>query len=132
MSCTSRQATFSTVHEQKQHVRSDFHRYNVELQLKSPQPVNEATFTKLIEDLNDLLSSSDSSESEEEEAKNGDTTLVALLNRQAKISQTEGDDGFASSKRKNGAGNAPLLWMSNSKLPGNTALGVYKALFDGR
>ena len=106
----------------------------MKLQLKSSQPVIEATSTKFIEGLNELLSSSDSLESEEEEAdnvKNGDTTLVALL-RQAKISQTEGDDGFASSKRKNGAGDAPLLWMSSSKLPGNTALGVYKALFDGR
>jgi hypothetical protein len=81
-------------------------------QIQRSQPVNEATFTKLTEDLNESLSSSDSSGSEEEEAdnvKNGDTTLAALLKRQAKISQTEGDDGFASSKRNNGAGNAPLL-----------------------
>ena len=77
------------------------------------------------------MSGSDSSESEEEEAngaRNGDTTLTALLKRQAKISQTEEESEFATSKRKHGAGNAPLLWMSSSKLPENTALGVYKAL----
>jgi hypothetical protein len=77
------------------------------------------------------LSGSDSSESEEEEAngaRNGDTTLTALLKRQAKISQTEEESEFATSKRKHGAGNAPLLWMSSSKLPENTALGIYKAL----
>ena len=98
--------------------------------MKGSEPVNEATFTKLIGDLEESLSGSDSSESEEEEAdgvKNGDTTLTALLKRQAKIYQPE-DVDFTSSKRKHGAGNAPLLWMSSGKLPENTALGVYKAL----
>ena len=130
-SCALCQAAFSTVHEQRQHARSDFHRYNLKLQLKGSQPVNEATFIKLIGDLDESLSGSDSSESEEEEAngaRNGDTTLTALLKRQAKISQTEEESEFATSKRKHGAGNAPLLWMSSSKLPENTALGVYKAL----
>jgi len=130
-SCALCQAAFSTVHEQRQHVRSDFHRYNLKLQLKGSQPVDEATFTKLIGDLDESLSGSDSSESEEEEAdgvKNGDTTLTALLKRQAKISQTEEESKLATSKRKHGIGNAPLLWMSSSKLPENTALGVYKAL----
>jgi hypothetical protein len=130
-SCALCQAAFSTVHEQRQHVRSDFHRYNLKLQLKGSQPVDEATFTKLIGDLDESLSGSESSESEEEEAagvRNGDTTLTALLKRQAKISQTGEESELATSKRKHGAGNAPLLWMSSSKLPENTALGVYKAL----
>jgi hypothetical protein len=130
-SCALCQATFPSVHEQRQHVRSDFHRYNLKLKLKGSQPVNESTFTKLVGDLDESLSGSDSSESEEEEAdgvKNGDTTLTALLKRQARISQIEEGDGFATSRRKHGAGNAPLLWMSSSKLPQNTALGVYKAL----
>ena len=60
--------------------------------------------------------------------RNGGTTLTALLKRQAKISQTEEESEFATSTRKHGAGNTPLLWMSSSKLPENTALGVYKAL----
>jgi hypothetical protein len=130
-SCALCQATFSTVHEQRQHVRSDFHRYNLKLQLKGSQPVDETTFTKLIGDLDESLSGSDSSESGEEEAdgaRNGDTTLTALLKRQAKISHTEEESEFVISQRKHGAGNAPLLWMSSSKLPENTALGVYKAL----
>jgi hypothetical protein len=50
--------------------------------------------------------------------KNGDTTLAALLKRQAKISQTEGDDGFASSKRKNGARNAPTTVSVQLKVAG--------------
>ena len=93
--------------------------------------MNEATFAKLIGDLDESLSGSDSSESEEEEAdgvKNGDTTLAALLKRQAKISQAEEGDCFTTSERKHGVGSAPLLWMSSSKLPDTTALGFYKAL----
>lgn len=50
--------------------------------------------------------------------KNGNAALVALLKRQAKISQTEGDDGFASSKRKNGAGNAPTTVSVELKVAG--------------
>jgi hypothetical protein len=125
------QATFTTVQEQRQHVKADFHRYNLKLQLKGFEPVTEATFTKLIGELDESLSGSDSSDSEEEEAdgvKNSDTTLTALLKRRTKLSYAEDDDGSAPSKREHGAGNAPLLWMSSSKLPENTALGVYKAL----
>lgn len=117
--------------EQRQHVKSDFHRYNLKLKLKGSQPINEATFTKLIGDLDESISGSDSSESEDDETdgvKNSDTTLTALLKRQAKIKQTEDEDEFVTSKRKRGAGNAPILWLSSSMLPDNTALGVYKAI----
>ena len=130
-SCNLCQATFPAVYEQRQHVRSDFHRYNLKLQLKGSQPVDEATFTKLIGDLDESLSGSDSSGSEGEEAdrvKNGDTILSALLKSQAKVSQIEEEADFATPKRNLGAGNSPLLWMSSSKLPENTALGVYKTL----
>lgn len=86
MSCALCQATFPTVYEQRQHVRSDFHRYNLKLQLRGLQPVNEATFTELIGDLGESLPGFDSSEFEKEEAdgvKNDDTTLTALLKKQA-------------------------------------------------
>ena len=131
-SCGLCQAIYPTVQDQREHVRSDLHRYNLRLQLKGAQPVNEATFTKLLGDLDESISGSDSSESEGDDevggARDGDITLTALLKRQAKLSQKSEQDDFSVSKRKHSAGNAPLLWVSSSKLPENTALGFYRAL----
>lgn len=93
--------------------------------------MNESAFVKLIGDLDESLSGSDSSDYEEEEegaAKNGESTLTALLKRQAKISQTQNDESSATSARLHSAGNGPFLWMSSSKLPETTSLGFYKVL----
>lgn len=124
-------ATFYNVEDQRQHVRSDFHRYNLKLQIKGIPSVSEATFIKQIGDLDESISGSESEESEDEEEDtktNGDSTLMALLKRQAKISP-QMDDGESVVKRQpTSAGNAPLLWLSSLKAGDDFTLGVYKAL----
>jgi hypothetical protein len=57
----------------------------LKLQLKGSSPVNDATFTKLIGDLDESITGSDPSESEGEEAdgvRSGDITLTVLLIKQ--------------------------------------------------
>ena len=129
--CTLCKATFYNVEDQRQHVRSDFHRYNLKLQIKGVPPVSEATFIKQIGDFDESISGSESEESEEEadEAKtNGDSTLTALLKRQAKISREDSDKEDTARRKPVGAGNAPLLWFQSPKVGDDIALGVYKAL----
>ena len=93
--------------------------------------MDEQTFARQIGDLDESISGSESSESDDEETgkvQNGDTTLTALLRRQARIAQKGNENGFVTSKPKKGGGNAPLLWLSSSILPNESALGVYKAV----
>ena len=127
-SCALCHASFPTVHDQKQHVRSDLHRYNLKLSVKGLRTVDEATFNKLIGDLDESISGSDTSDSDSEadkERHSTDTTLTALLRKQAKIAAEWNGEGDTVKKTP---GKAPLFWMSSSKLGDDVALGVYRAI----
>jgi hypothetical protein len=129
-SCALCKVILDSVQEQRSHVKSDFHRYNLKLSVKQQPPVDEATFSRLIGDLDESLSGSDSEDSEDDEdahAKEGDSTLVALLKRQAKISHHDSPADSATPK-KIGSGNAPLIWMSSPKTGEGVGLGMYKAI----
>jgi hypothetical protein len=123
---------FASVAEQRSHIRSDLHGYNLKQKIKGANPVGEADFEKLIGDLDESISGSESDESDEDVEDNDgnkpkDSTLSALLKRQAKISDPEFDE-FAAKKRQRGPGKPPLLWFSSPSLPDNMSLGVYRAI----
>jgi hypothetical protein len=67
-SCNLCALNFSSVAEQRKHVRSDLHGYNLKQKIKGQKPVGEAEFEKLIGELDESISGSESSESDEEEA----------------------------------------------------------------
>jgi len=127
--CALCKATFRDVNDQRQHVRSDFHRYNVKLQVKQLPPIDEATFVKKIGELDESISGSDSSDTEDDEDNThpNDTTLSALLKRQARIAQHDEDDGPVPLRRR-GPGNAPMYWLTSPKLPEGMGLGIYRAI----
>ncbi|EXJ87634.1 hypothetical protein A1O3_04595 [Capronia epimyces CBS 606.96] len=128
--CSLCGVSFDNVQDQRLHVKSDFHRYNLKLSVKDLPPVDEATFVRMIGDLDESLSGSDSEDSEdgnEDESKPGDTTLSVLLRKQARISQQVEDDDVVSTKRV-GLGNAPLLWLSSPKVGDDVGLGLYRAI----
>ncbi|KAL1967677.1 hypothetical protein VTN77DRAFT_2934 [Rasamsonia byssochlamydoides] len=130
-SCALCQVSFQNVQEHRDHARSDHHRYNVKAQLRGNRPLTEAEFTKAIGEIDESISGSETSESDEEDdegLRSSETTLVALLRKQAKISQ-EADDSEAASQRHKGLGKQPLFWFSSPRLPSNTSLGIYRALF---
>lgn len=90
-------------------------------------------FEKLIGDLDESISGSEDEASDEDEDEDGggktkDSTLSALLKKQAKISNPEFDD-FTSNKRNRTPGKPPLLWFSSPALPDNVSLGIYRAIF---
>ncbi|EDU42341.1 ankyrin repeat and zinc finger domain containing protein 1 [Pyrenophora tritici-repentis] len=123
---------FVTLADQRSHVRSDLHGYNLKQKIKGAKPVGEAEFEKLIGDLDESISGSESSESDEEDEEDGskpkDSTLSALLKKQAKISDPEFDE-FSSQKKQRGPGKPPLLWFTSPSIPENMSLGVYRAIF---
>ena len=126
-SCALCKVTFSNVEEQRVHVRSDHHRYNLKAQLRGNPTFDEIQFTKAVGELDESISGSESSEEDEEEGDASQPTLTALLKKQAKISQADDDEGVSS--KKESTGKNPLLWFSSSILPSNTSLGIYRALF---
>ena len=129
-SCILCGAAFTNVQEQRKHVRSDWHGYNLKQKLRGEPTVSESEFDRLVEDLDESISGSESSGSEDEDERK-ETALNTLLKKQAKISNSAPDlEDHIPAKRKRGAGKPPLLWFSTSLLPSNTSLGIYRALFE--
>ncbi|KAF2477413.1 uncharacterized protein BDR25DRAFT_274532 [Lindgomyces ingoldianus] len=130
-SCNLCRLSFASVVEQRNHVRSDLHSYNLKQKMRGLKPVGEADFEKLIGELDESLSGSQSSESDEDEEEGNkaqESTLSALLKKQAKISNPAFDE-FASKKKQRGSGKPPLFWFTSPLLPENMSLGVYRAIF---
>src|ERR1700712_173923 len=85
-SCSLCGLSFNGLQEQRSHVKSDLHKYNLKQKVKGANPVSEADFEKLIGELDESISGSESeSDSEEDETDAKDSTLTALLKKQAKI-----------------------------------------------
>ncbi|KAK3394288.1 hypothetical protein B0H63DRAFT_460550 [Podospora didyma] len=130
--CSLCSLAFSNLQEQRGHLKTDFHHYNLKQKLNGLTPVTEPEFEKLMENLEESISGSDSSDSEEDEGdpSRKDTTLVALLKKQATLAdKREEAEEEVTKKRGGGSGAAPLLWFSSPTLPDKTYYGIYKALF---
>lgn len=127
--CLLCSASFSNVQEQRQHIKSDWHSYNLKQKLRGGIAVTEIEFDKLVEDLDESISGSESSESENNEEQK-ESTLTALLKKQARIGHNGADaDDYTPKKKKRGSGKPPLVWFSTPLLHSNTSLGIYRALF---
>ncbi|KAF9647208.1 hypothetical protein BDM02DRAFT_2747684 [Thelephora ganbajun] len=99
-------ASFANVDDQRNHFRSDWHRYNVKLRLNGKDAVGENEFTQLVEALEDSLSG-----------------LATLLSR-ATV-KTRSRSPSPSSTRRNFP-LTPLIWFHS---PPSTQIGVYRAIF---
>ncbi|KAI1089507.1 hypothetical protein F5B19DRAFT_372904 [Rostrohypoxylon terebratum] len=139
-SCSLCALSFASVQDQRSHLKSDFHHYNLKQKLRGKGSVTEIEFEKLIADLDESLSGSDSPDSDEDEDDEKESNLLTtLLKKQATLAdkkngsnrdgyQEENEDEY-SSKRQRGGGAQPLLWFSSSILPQNSYFGIYRVIF---
>ncbi|KAL9098435.1 MAG: hypothetical protein Q9163_005904, partial [Psora crenata] len=131
-SCVVCGARFASVQEQRQHVKSDWHNYNLKQKLKGAKPVSETEFEKLLDELDESISGSGSETSESDEDGEGtkENKINALFRKQAKLSDEHAEEEELMSKRrgKRGVGKPPLIWFSTPLLRPNISLGVYRAL----
>ncbi|KAK1758507.1 hypothetical protein QBC47DRAFT_374901 [Echria macrotheca] len=134
-SCSLCTLAFVTVQEQRDHLKTDLHHYNLKQKVHGLKPVTEAEFEKLVDNLDESISGSESEDDEDDEdgSSRKDTTLAALLKQQAVLADRQrnpdnGDDE-ASKGQRSGTGKPPLLWFSSPKLPENTFYGIYRVLF---
>ncbi|RSL55179.1 hypothetical protein CEP53_007182 [Fusarium sp. AF-6] len=127
--------TFTTVMDQRGHLKSDLHHYNLKQKLRGQKPVSEVEFEKLIGDLDESLSGSDSDESDEEEEDKQESTLTTLLKKQARLADrrddTSGDEEGDNTAGRKGRGKPPLIWFSSPVLPEKTYFGMYRAILTG-
>ncbi|KAJ4182591.1 hypothetical protein NW755_010358 [Fusarium falciforme] len=127
--------TFTTVIDQRGHLKSDLHHYNLKQKLRGQQSVSEVEFEKLIGDLDESLSGSDSDESDEEEEDKQESTLTTLLKKQARLAdrreETNGDEEEDDTAGRKGRGKPPLIWFSSPVLPEKTYFGMYRAILTG-
>ncbi|CAK1364710.1 VMS1 [Cercospora beticola] len=130
-SCALCGLSFASLLEQRSHIRSDLHGYNIKQKQRNKKPVSEAEFEQLVGQLDESISGSDTSDTEDDEDDKHESTLSALLKRQAKITDGDADDA-PTLKRKRGSGKPPMIWFSSSKLPLNTSLGVYRSIFTSK
>ncbi|RKF65031.1 Protein VMS1 [Erysiphe neolycopersici] len=129
--CSLCAVTFINVEEQRGHVRSDLHCYNVKQKIRGRNVVTEHEFEDLICDLSESISGSDISDIEEdwEENEPKTTTLSALMKRQATITsdfKKSGDQEWE--KQHQVAGKSPLILFRSPILPENKYLSIYRAL----
>ena len=137
--CSLCKLSFATPSDQRSHTKSDLHHYNLKQRLRGQKPVSEPEFEILIEALDESLSGSDSSESEENDddaSSSGkqESTLTALLKRQAKLADENGSDPDAQgslSLTKRNKGRPPLIWFGSPLLPDNHFFGIYRAILTG-
>ncbi|KAM0283490.1 hypothetical protein ACHAQH_002441 [Verticillium albo-atrum] len=129
--------SFSSLLDQRSHLKSDWHHYNLKQKLRGSPSVSEVDFERLIGDLDESLSGSDSEESEDDDDDNSsrkETTLTALLKKQAAIADRDKDlnndndseGGFPKARRN--PGKPPLIWFTSSVLPKNHFFGLYRAI----
>lgn len=140
-SCSLCTLSFATVEDQRSHLKSDLHHYNLKQKLRGQNPVSEPEFEKLIANLDESLSGSDSPDSDEEEDEDDKESniLTTLLKKQAVLAdkangnntgdnEEDGEDGNRRKKQR-GGGAQPMLYFSSPLLPQNSYFGVYRAIF---
>ena len=131
-SCQLCAASFDNVQEQRLHVKSDWHNYNIKRKIRGAQSATEVEFEKLVEELEESISGSGSEGSESEADGEGakESTLSTLLKKQAKLSHPEAEEegGFVPKRKQRNSGTPPLVWFTTPLLPQNTSLGVYRAI----
>ena len=129
--CQLCRTSFPSVQEQRLHVKSDWHNYNLKQKIRGAHSVSENEFERLVDELDESISGSESDSSESEADGEGakESTLSALLKKQAKLAHPDSQEEFMPKKRKRGSNKPPLIWFSTPLLPTNASLGIYRALF---
>lgn len=128
-SCSLCSMPFADYHEQRRHLKSDLHYYNVKQRQRNLKTVTEDEFEKLIGDLDESLSGSDTTEYDESDGDGSKetTALTTLLRKQATLAGAHKDkvDGNPGEEVP-GRGNGPLVWFGSRLLPPNHYFGIYR------
>ncbi|KAI7958543.1 hypothetical protein MJO29_006760 [Puccinia striiformis f. sp. tritici] len=139
--CTTCNINFESNETQRNHFRSDWHRFNIKLSTSSNKPVDQAKFNTILEELQDSLSGSDSESNEDDDDDDDDEDNSKTKNMQDKFNQLttssadQIDDHFSDIALLSPS--SPLIWFtvsassSTSNLEDESVLqlGFYRSIF---
>lgn len=124
-------SAFENVSQQREHVRSDLHKFNLKRKLAGHKVVNADEFDKMLDgtqsicvanlDLNESISGSESTVSTD--SSTSQDPLSKLLAKHS-INSTAMTPTTVKKSR------SPLIWFTSELLPQPTSLGMYRAMFD--
>lgn len=113
MSCAYCAVEFSSRSEQRSHFKSDWHRYNLKLQLKGENSITEETFEAMSGDISSISGSGDSSDSSSDtdnvSKPSPVPTRLKNSNYDSTDSETEGSNTVLAAVKK-----YPKIFMRNS------------------
>lgn len=106
----------------RDHFKSDFHRFNMKRMMNSLPPVSEPEFEKLIEDLDESISGSESTDSEDQEPLQ--TIYEKSTQSLADISlEDQGTISYMNTK-------SPFILFKSGLLPSSSCFGIFKSQFN--
>ncbi|GAO51568.1 hypothetical protein SAICODRAFT_33649 [Saitoella complicata NRRL Y-17804] len=114
--------SFAIVQDRRAHYKSMLHTFNVKRSVAGEKTVEGEEFEKMLENLNESLSGSESSGSEDEEESAMDE-IAQLLRKHATVAPLESLEDRSMKQNK-----SPLMWLSSSALDADARLGIYRAL----
>ncbi|QRW03022.1 cytoplasm protein [Ceratobasidium sp. AG-Ba] len=119
-------AILADVKDQRAHFRSDWHRYNVKMRLQdsSYQPVSEQQFAKLVEDLAESLSGSESTTGSSSSGPEDTVSTLLQRKQKGKLNQPETDDGDLPIMPR-----SAIAWFHAPNDYPDTQFGIYTSLF---
>ncbi|KZT51933.1 hypothetical protein CALCODRAFT_521041 [Calocera cornea HHB12733] len=112
-------AAFEDVQGQREHFKSDWHRYNVKLKMSGKSAVSEEEFNSIVDELNDSLSGS---ASEDESDASSSASISQLMKKQSLSRPASDTDDYRPVAK------TPLIWFQSSAVP-ITQFGIYTAVF---
>ncbi|KAF9916637.1 hypothetical protein BX616_003210 [Lobosporangium transversale] len=131
---------FESVEKQREHVKLDWHRYNLKQQLlnKQAKPISEAQFENMIQDLSSI-SGSDTDDSDYYSDLNNDgaTGRISSLMKKIELSVKEGQEAREqdplmiyqrqrADQQFRESCSSPLIWFTSSLYNDTVRLGIYK------
>ena len=131
---------FTSVSAQRAHFRSEWHRYNVQLNLRSSQLVDESTFDKLCEEVDSVHETDSDPEADSKSVRvvGSSDTITKLLKKLTTVDEEGSDDEVSGDDRSARAAltaRSPLLWFNSrpdaaeeARLE-QTQLGIYRNIF---
>ncbi|CAG8472832.1 11212_t:CDS:2 [Ambispora leptoticha] len=116
---------FESVDEQREHYRTDFHRFNAKRKLYDPnvEPVNEEEFEEMLEEMTKSSSDTESTKSNASSQSSYDAVEALFKKHQPSI---ENDEFVRTTHQEN----SPYLWFSAPPvLREEIHLGIFKQIF---
>ncbi|KAH7026832.1 hypothetical protein BKA57DRAFT_421727 [Linnemannia elongata] len=132
-------ANLESVEKQREHVRLDWHRYNLKQQLldKSARPITEQQFENMIQDLSSISGSDTDDSDDDNQQKNDQEALIQSLMKKLELTVKQNQNARnqdpvlvlqqqALEQQLQEARSSPFIWFTSTLYDETVRLGIYK------